>query len=144
MNPFGYPKMMNQPMMTNTMMSQQMMGGMNQQMMSQQMMGGMMNQQMMGGMMMPQPMYKQISVGAGINMVEYQRIVQSATQVYQMKQFPLSQHTANAVKMMLGGEWLCVCYPTTRAYDFTLTTVKGGDMMVFSLDNTLFQICRIR
>lgn len=90
MNPFGYPKMMNQPMMTNTMMSQQMMGGMNQQMMSQQMMGGMMNQQMMGGMMMPQPMYKQISVGAGINMVEYQRIVQSATQVYQMKQLPLS------------------------------------------------------
>ena len=56
MNPFGYPKMMNQPMM-------------NQQMMRQQMMGGM-NQQMMGGMMMPQPMYKQISVGAGINMVE--------------------------------------------------------------------------
>ena len=76
MNPFGYPKMMNQPMMTNTMMSQQMMGGM--------------NQQMMGGMMMPQPMYKQISVGAGIDMIEYQRIVQSATQVYQMKQLPLS------------------------------------------------------
>ena len=144
MNTFGYPKMMNQPMMINTMMSQQMMGGMNQQMMSQQMMGGMINQQMMGGMMMPQPMYKQISVGAGINMVEYQRIVQSATQVYQMKQQPLSQYTANAIKMMLGGEWLCVCYPTTRAYDFTLTTVKGADMMVFSLDNTLFQICRIR
>ena len=77
-------------------------------------------------------------------MVEYQKIVQSATQVYQMKQQPLSQYTANAIKMMLGGEWLCVCYPTTRAYDFTLTTVKGADMMVFSLDNTLFQICRIR
>ena len=140
MNPFGYPNMMGQPMMQNQMMGQQMMG---QQMMGQQMMGGMMNP-MMGGMMMAQPMYKQISVGAGIDMVEYQRIVQSATQVYQMKQQPLSQYTANAIKMMLGGEWLCVCYPTTRAYDFTLTTVKGADMMVFSLDNTLFQICRIR
>ena len=127
MNPFGYPNMMGQPMMTNQMMGQQMMG-----------------QQMMGGMMMPQPIYKQISVGVGIDMVEYQKIVQSATQVYQMKQQPLSQYTANAIKMMLGGEWLCVCYPTTRAYDFTLTTVKGADMMVFSLDNTLFQICRIR
>ena len=135
MNPFGYPNMMGQPMMTNQMMGQQMMG--------QQMMGGMMNP-MMGGMMMPQPIYKQISVGVGIDMVEFQRIVQSATQVYQMKQQPLSQYTANAIKMMLGGEWLCVCYPTTRAYDFTLTTVKGADMMVFSLDNTLFQICRIR
>ena len=132
--------MMGQPMMTNQMMGQQMMG---QQMMGQQMMGGMMNP-MMGGMMMPQPIYKQISVGVGIDMVEYQKIVQSATQVYQMKQQPLSQYTANAIKMMLGGEWLCVCYPTTRAYDFTLTTVKGADMMVFSLDNTLFQICRIR
>jgi hypothetical protein len=131
---------MGQPMMTNQMMGQQMMG---QQMMGQQMMGGMMNP-MMGGMMMPQPIYKQISVGVGIDMVEYQKIVQSATQVYQMKQQPLSQYTANAIKMMLGGEWLCVCYPTTRAYDFTLTTVKGADMMVFSLDNTLFQICRIR
>jgi hypothetical protein len=140
MNPFGYPNMMGQPMMTNQMMGQQMMG---QQMMGQQMMGGMMNP-MMGGMMMPQPIYKQISVGVGIDMVEYQKIVQSATQVYQMKQQPLSQYTANAIKMMLGGEWLCVCYPTTRAYDFTLTTVKGADMMVFSLDNTLFQICRIR
>ena len=137
MNPFGYPNMMGQPMMTNQMMGQQMMG---QQMMGQQMMGGMMNP-MMGGMMMPQPIYKQISVGVGIDMVEYQKIVQSATQVYQMKQQPLSQYTANAIKMMLGGEWLCVCYPTTRAYDFTLTTVKGADMMVFSLDNTLFQIC---
>ena len=140
MNPFGYPNMMGQPMMTNQMMGQQMMG---QQMMGQQMMGGMMNP-MMGGMMMPQPIYKQISVGVGIDMVEYQKIVQSATQVYQMKQQPLSQYTANAIKMMLGGEWLCVCYPTIRAYDFTLTTVKGADMMVFSLDNTLFQICRIR
>ena len=130
MNPFGYPNMMGQPMMPNPMMNQGMMGGM-------------MNP-MMGGMMMPQPIYKQISVGPGIDMVEFQRIVQSATQVYQMKQHPLSQHTANAIKMMLGGEWLCVCYPTTRAYDFTLTTVKGADMMVFSLDNTLFQLCRIR
>ena len=137
MNPYGYPNMMGQPMMGQPMMGQQMMG---QPMMGQPMMG----QPMMGGMMMPQPIYKQISIGPGIDMNEFNRIVQSATQVYQMKQHPLSQYTANAIKMMLGGEWLCVCYPTTRAYDFTLTTVKGADMMVFSLDNTLFQICRIR
>ena len=129
MNPF-YPNMMGGTMMSNGMMSQGMMGGM--------------MSPMMGGMMMPQPIYKQIKVGPGIDMVEFQRIVQSATQVYQMKQFPLSQNTANAIKMMLGGEWLCICYPTHRAYDFTLTLVKGADIMVFSLDNTLFHICRIR
>ena len=103
-------------------------------------------QPMMGQpmMMMPQPVYKQISIGPGIDMNEYQRIVQSATQVYQMKQRPLSQHTANAIKMMLGGDWLVVCYPVGRTYDFSLTTVKGADIMVFSLDTTLYQVCRIK
>ena len=103
-------------------------------------------QPMMGQpmMMMPQPVYKQISIGPGIDMNEYQKIVQSATQVYQMKQRPLSQFTANAIKMMLGGDWLVVCYPVGRTYDFSLTTVKGADIMVFSLDTTLYQVCRIK
>jgi hypothetical protein len=77
-------------------------------------------------------------------MNEYQRIVQSATQVYRMNQRPLSQFTANAIKMMLGGDWLVVCYPVGRTYDFSLTTVKGADIMVFSLDTTLYQVCRIK
>ena len=45
---------------------------------------------------------------------------------------------------MLGGQWVVVCYPENRAYDFALTTVKGGDFMTFTVDNVLFQVCRLR
>ena len=99
---------------------------------------------MQPGMMGPQPIYKQIAVGHGIDMNEFNRIVTCATQVYTMRQTPLSTYTANAIKAMLGGEWLCVCYPAGKTYDFCLSTVKGGDFMSFSLDNTLYQICRLR
>ena len=101
-----------------------------------------------GGMMqpgmMPQPMFKQIMVGAGIDMNEFNKIVTAATFVYQSKQTPLSTATANYIKQNLGGEWLVVTYPVGRQYDFCLSSVKGGDFMSFSLDNTLYQICRLR
>ena len=137
---YGQPGMpMGNPMMGG-MMGQPMMGGMmGQPMMS----GGMMGQPMMGGMMANAPIYKQISVGMGIDMIEFNKIVQCATTVYQSRVSPLSTHTANAIKAMLGGEWLVVCYPATKTYDFSLSTVKAADFMVFSLDNTLYQVCRI-
>ena len=133
---YGQPGMpMGNPMMGG-MMGQPMMGGMmGQPMMGQPMMGG--------GMMAPAPIYKQISVGMGIDMVEFNKIVQCATTVYQSRVSPLSTHTANSIKAMLGGEWLVVCYPATKTYDFSLSTVKAGDFMAFSLDNTLYQVCRI-
>ena len=99
---------------------------------------------MMGPPMGPQPRYQQISVGEGIDMNEYNRIVQCATGVYQNGARPLSTNTANAIKQMLGGDWLVVCHPLSRPYDFTLTTVKGGDFMVFSLDQTKYQVVRLR
>ena len=137
---YGQPGMpMGNPMMGG-MMGQPMMGGMmGQPMMS----GGMMGQPMMGGMMANAPIYKQISVGMGIDMIEFNKIVQCATTVYQSRVSPLSTHTANSIKAMLGGEWLVVCYPATKTYDFSLSTVKAADFMVFSLDNTLYQVCRI-
>ena len=94
--------------------------------------------------MMPQPMFKQITVGYGIDMNEFNKIVSAATFVYQSRQTPLSTLTANYIKQNLGGEWLVVTYPIGSQYDFCLSTVKGGDFMSFSLDNTLYQICRLR
>lgn len=95
-------------------------------------------------MMAPQPIFKQIMVGKGIDMVEFNKIVSCATFVYTSKQMPLSSNTANYIKQNLGGEWLVVTYPVGRQYDFCLSTVKGGDFMSFSLDNTLYQVCRLR
>ncbi len=115
-------------------------------MMTQPMMGGMMPQPMMGGMMMtPQPVYQQIAVGHGIDMKEFQLIVNSVTQAYMSRQMPLSQVAANAIKMSLGGDWFVfVSDVGIEDYDFSLTTVKGGDFMAFSLDKKKFQVCRLK
>ena len=132
--------MYQQPMMCQPMMGQPMMG---QPMMGQPMMG----QPMMGQpmMMMPQPIYKQVAVGAGIDMVEFNSIVQAATFAYTSKMVPLSTGVANSIKQKIGGEWFVFISPVgIKDYDFALSSVKGGDFMSFSLDNTLFQICRIR
>ena len=94
--------------------------------------------------MMPQPMFKQIAVGHGIDMNEFNKIVSAATFVYQSRQTPLSTATANYIKQNLGGEWLVVTYPIGSQYDFCLSTVNGGGFMSFSLDNTIYQICRLR
>jgi hypothetical protein len=62
-----------------------------------------------------------------------------------MKLTPLSTGTANTIKQRLHGEWFVFCAPAAaKDYDFALSSVKGGDFMSFTLDNTLFQVCRIK
>lgn len=94
--------------------------------------------------MMQQPMFRQIAVGHGIDTNEFNSIVAAATNCYMMKSMPMSSAVTNAIKSLLGGEWVCVVSPSTKNYDFCCSVVKGGDFMSFSLDNTLFQICRLR
>ena len=92
----------------------------------------------------PRPVLREKARGYGIDPMEYQRITQCAMDIYQRRMVPYSTHTANAIKQMLGGDWVVVCYPEQRAYDFALTVVKGGDFMTFTLDNVLFQVCRLK
>ena len=48
------------------------------------------------------------------------------------------------IKQQLKGEWFVyVCEAGKKDYDFALTILKGGDFMSFTLDNKLFQICRL-
>ena len=91
----------------------------------------------------PMPVLREKARGYGIDPHEFTRITQCAIDVYQRRMVPYSTHTANAIKRMLGGDWVVVCYPEHRAYDFALTVVKGGDFMSFTLDNILFQVCRL-
>lgn len=154
-NPYGQ-SMMNgmsqQPMMGQPMIQpmQPMQGMMNQPMM-QPLMQGMMNQPMMGQsmmqpmMMMNQPVFKQINIGSGIDTNEYSTIVQSATTAYSQKMMPLSTSTANMIKQRLFGEWFVfISQVTDRDFNFSLTCVAGGDFLSFSLDSTLFQVCRLK
>ena len=106
----------------------------------------------MGGAMPPMPMpgygpppvLREKARGFGIDPVEYSRITRCAMDVYQRQMRPYSTHTANAIKQTIGGDWVVVCYPEARAYDFAMTMVKGGDFMIFTLNNVLFQVCRLK
>ena len=46
---------------------------------------------------------------------------------------------------MLGNDWLVfISNLGYEKFDFSMTRVKGGDFMAFSLDNRKFQVCPIK
>ena len=95
----------------------------------------------------PQPVYKQITIGQGIDNNEYNRIVDCCKHSYmQTKGAPkTAQMAAEGIKQMLGGDWLVfISNLGYENFDFSLTRVRGGDFMAFSLDNKKFQVCRIK
>ncbi len=94
-----------------------------------------------------QPAYKQITIGQGIDQNEYNRIVECCTGVFtRMRGQPhLAREAAEGIKQMLGGDWLVfISNLGYEKFDFSMTRVKGGDFMAFSLDNKKFQVCRIK
>ena len=84
----------------------------------------------------PQPVYKQIN-----------RIVDCCKHSYmQTKGAPkTAQMAAEGIKQMLGGDWLVfISNLGYENFDFSLTRVRGGDFMAFSLDQKKFQVCRLK
>jgi hypothetical protein len=92
-----------------------------------------------------EPIFKQYAMGSGIDNNEFITITQSAKQALLGRMLPLSTNIANLIKRTLGGEWfVCVTPVNNNNYDFCLSTVTGLDFLSFSLDHTLFQVCRLR
>ena len=92
-----------------------------------------------------QPVYKQISVGQGIDMNEFNSIVDCCKQAYITRATPLSEHCTTLIKQRLGGDWFVFqCEEGNSDFDFHLTKVRGGDFMSFSLDNKKFEVCRLK
>ena len=91
-----------------------------------------------------QPVFKLLRQGAGISSVEQNGIVSTAMQIYQSQMTPLSNNTASAIKRKLGGDWIVIVYPHGKPVDFNMTCVQGNDSMYFTLDNTAYQVCRLR
>ncbi len=89
--------------------------------------------------------YRQISIGPGIDMVEYSTIVNSVIAVHQQYQLMgNAAAAAQAIKMRIGGEWMVLITDINcPAYDFSTTRCKGGDAMVFSLDNKKYEVLRV-
>ena len=94
-----------------------------------------------------EPVYKQITVGQGIDMNEYNKIVDCCKRAYiQTRGAPqTAQLAGEGIKQMLGGDWLVfISNLGYENFDFSMTRVKGGDFRAFSLDNKKFQVCRIK
>ena len=92
----------------------------------------------------PQPTYKLITCGQGIDQHEMNIVVEVCKECYMRKDAPLSERCANTIKQRIGGDWFVYqCNTTSQGVDFHLTRVKQGDYIQFELDNKRFEVCRI-
>ncbi len=92
-----------------------------------------------------QPVYREIARGVGIDPHEYETIKRVSTQAYMSGIKPLAKPVSEGIKQNLGGEWFAFVNPAgDESYEFSLTRVKGTDFVSFVLDNTKFQVCRIK
>ena len=92
-----------------------------------------------------EPKYVEYAVGKDISLIEYNNIKASAITAYQDNMEPLSSSISHSIRSKIGGEWFVFISPLdVNEYDFSLSVVNGNNFMSFSLDNKLFQICRIK
>ena len=92
-----------------------------------------------------EPVYRQITVGRGIDMREYDNIVGAIKVVYMAGRQPMATEAAESIRRAIGGDWFVFISDVgIQDYDFSLTRVKGGDFIAFSLDSKKFEVCRIR
>jgi len=103
------------------------------------------NQQQQQQQQQQQPEYKQLAVGSGIDQQEFNSILNCCKQVYMQRLAPYSTNAANAIKKAMKGDWfVLVSAAGNKDFDFSLTSVTGGDFLTFSLDNAVFHICRLK
>ena len=93
--------------------------------------------------MQQQPVFKQIAVGKGIDQQEYQTIITCCSQVIMQRQLPFSTSAGKLIKSNLGNDWFVIVGNVNeKDYDFSVTSVEGGDFLSFTLDNSLFQVVK--
>ena len=92
-----------------------------------------------------EPAYRQLKVGRGIDMNEYNNIVGAIKHLYMQNRQPMASAAAEAIRQAIGGDWFVfISDYGIEDFDFSLTRVQGGDFLSFTLDNKKFQVCRIR
>ena len=86
-----------------------------------------------------------LNKGYGIDQNEYNTITNSCINAYTSKSNPMSTSASNGIKNQIGGEWfVCVSPVGTKDYDFSITSARNDDNLVFSVENVLFQVCRLK
>ena len=92
-----------------------------------------------------EPVYRQITVGRGIDINEYNNIVGAIKHVYMQGTQPMATACADGIRRAIGGDWFVfISDQGIEDFDFSLTRVRGGDFIAFTLDSKKFQVCRIR
>jgi len=97
-----------------------------------------------GGATGAQPAFKLLRRGSGISPNEQNGIISTAISVLQQGLTPISNNTSRGVKKRLGGDWLVIVYPKDKPIDFNMTCVQGNDYLYFTLDDTAYQVCRLK
>ena len=93
----------------------------------------------------PGAVFVQKAIGRGIDPNEYTTIVNTCRNCYMSRVPNMSNTIANNIKAAIRGEWFVfVVDASNNDYDFNLTIVEDDDYLTFNLDNTLFQICRLK
>ena len=89
--------------------------------------------------------FVQKAIGRGIDPNEYTMIVNTCRNCYMSRVPNMSNTIANNIKAGVRGEWFVfVVDASNNDYDFSLSIVEADDFLTFTLDNTLFQICRLK
>ena len=82
--------------------------------------------------------------GSGITANEQNNIISVAMNVIKSGMEPISNNTARGIKKQLQGDWLVIVYEQGKPIDFNMTCVQGNDYLYFTIDQTAFQVCRLR
>ena len=83
--------------------------------------------------------------GYGIDQNEFNNITNSCINAYLGKTYPLSTNASNGIKRAIGGEWFVCASPVgAKDFDFSLTSARTDDQLIFSVDSVLFQVCRLK
>jgi hypothetical protein len=91
------------------------------------------------------PVFKQIAIGKGIDQNEYDTIISCCSQAYVDNKSSYSTPSAKLIKHNLKGDWIVVCNPIDFLdFEFSMTKITGSDYVSFTLNDTLFQVCRIK
>ena len=92
----------------------------------------------------PQPAYKQFFIGSKFTEGQTKVIIICCKYYYIMMNgaINMAKIVAEKIKQTIGGDWLVfISNIENKKYDFCLSPSKKENLVAFSLDNKLFNVC---
>ena len=91
------------------------------------------------------PHYREVYRGVCISAKDYEVIKRISSQIYQSGNKMTSKNYIDEIKKNLGGEWFGFIVPAEEGqYDYSFTDENQNNFVSFIIDNTKFQLCRIK